>query len=870
MSLAHLLEWGQEGAHYRLQWGRIHSQLDLVLAVAVCLAILVFVWGMYRRDARDLGRGWGWLLAGMRSAVFLALLLFYLQPQWRSEREEVQNPRVVVLVDTSQSMKLVDSEVSALSRQQQVAAALAKTEFLDRLRTACDVVVMRFDDAVGQIAMLEKRKEGSETEADASEAGDSPAGDGEAQKGDSPGSSQAGDSPEKKIDWEKALQPAGRETRLGEALQQVIAQERGFPVAGIVIASDGGQNAGRSPESVLEMAAEAKIHLFPVGVGSTKPPANVRVAELEVPERVTPGDSYTVTGRVQAVGLAGQPVTVQLVVRDPEKGTEQVLPAKNELLPADGTPLSVKFQLTPAEGEKGRRRIVFRVVPPKADHNPEDNQRTAETEIVDRKTRVLLFAGAASREYQFLRGLLHRDKRNVILDVLLQTGSEGISQEAVKILKDFPPTPEALGEYDCVIAFDPRWQAPTDKSPGLTDRQVDLLEKWVGEQGGGLIVIAGPVYAGQTVGGWVQDSARAKVRALYPVEFYRQSTILESGGYASRDPCRLEFTREYREAPFLWLDDGDEANQRAWGRFFTGSDEDSGKEPEKDAKRRFGMYSCFPVRGPKSGAKVYARFADPRAAEEGLPPVYLAGQFYGCGRVFYLGSGEMWRLRSAKEGYFEQFYTRLMRHVAQERLLRQSKRGSLTVDKEQHLVGSTVEIRSQLNNAQSQPLQAAKVPMQVIQPDDSIQSATLVADPNRAGVFTGQITVLQEGTYRLQVSVPESADERISRRVQVVMPNLEKDTLQRDEALLKRLADGLKDPSGRKLCEGKYYADLDAAFASGGADPLVAHLQGEPRVTTIEEGPDPLWEQAWLRWMMFGVCGLLCGEWLIRRLWKLA
>ena len=55
-------------------------------------------------------------------------------------------------------------------------------------------------------------------------------------------------------------------------------------------------------------------------------------------------------------------------------------------------------------------------------------------------------------------------------------------------------------DYDCVVAFDPNWQA-------LSAGQLELLEKWVGQQGGGLIVVAGAVYAGKGVGGWTQDPA---------------------------------------------------------------------------------------------------------------------------------------------------------------------------------------------------------------------------------------------------------------------------------------------------------------------------------------------------------------------------
>jgi len=58
------------------------------------------------------------------------------------------------------------------------------------------------------------------------------------------------------------------------------------------------------------------------------------------------------------------------------------------------------------------------------------------------------------REYHFLRNQLYRDHSTTV-DVLLQSGKSGMSQEAQKILDDFPATREEMYDYDCVVAFDP-------------------------------------------------------------------------------------------------------------------------------------------------------------------------------------------------------------------------------------------------------------------------------------------------------------------------------------------------------------------------------------------------------------------------------
>src|SRR6185436_8338004 len=153
--------------------------------------------------------------------------------------------------------------------------------------------------------------------------------------------------------------------------------------------------------------------------------------------------------------------------------------------------------------------------------------------------------------------------------------------------------------------------------------------------------------------------------------------------------------------------------------------------------------------GPKQGATVYARYSDPQAAGGEQQPVYMAGQFYGTGRVFYLGSGEIWRLRALDDSYFEQFYTKLVRHVSQGRLLIGSRRGMLLVDRDRYLLGNTVAVRAQLSDLKFEPLDVPSVPLEITNPDSTTQTLKLVADKTRKGMYAGQFTALGEGTYRL-------------------------------------------------------------------------------------------------------------------------
>ena len=257
------------------------------------------------------------------------------------------------------------------------------------------------------------------------------------------------------------------------------------------------------------------------------------------------------------------------------------------------------------------------------------------------------------------------------------------------------------------------------------------------------------------------------IRNLYPVEFPSRLASMENNMYASKEPWPLELTREGLEADFLWLGDTATAGRQAWAGF-----------P--------GVYSYCPLCGPKPGATVFARFSDPRTAQAGRQPVYLAGQFYGTGSVFYLGSGEMWRLRTVDDTYFEQFYTKLIRHVSQGRLLRGSRRGVLLVGQDRYMLGNTVEVRAQLTNARLDPLVMPSVNLQVVPPDGAAQTVALRPDAVRAGAYLGQFPAVKEGTYRVELPVPESDGERLSRRFQVKVSDLERENPRRNDALLDR------------------------------------------------------------------------------------
>jgi hypothetical protein len=793
----------------------------LLLALA-CTAIAAFAVWMYRRDTVELRRGVAAVLLGLRLVALAGLLAFYLQPEKRTEQRVVRNSRVLVLIDSSLSMGLHDATASAVpaspNRLEEVVAVLDKGKLVEKLREKHDVHLARFDAELDRITTLGKLPALGSPAKQSQRTADK--------------SANGNDTAKPKSDnWPEEILPQGSETRLGQSLRTLITEERTSPVAGIVVFTDGGQNAGVDPSVAIAAARDAKIPLYTVGVGSDRRPANVRISDLVAPARAYPGDDFQITGYLQSEGLDDRTVAVELLSREAGKagaGDGTLEDSQRITLGGRGEVVPVKFDFSPEVA--GRRVFKLRVKAPPEDSNANDNQQEVDVEIVDRKTKVLLVASGPTREYTFLRNMLKRDKE-VSVDVWLQSAGEGASQDADTILADFPSTPQEMFQYDAVVGFDPDWRK-------LSETQVDLLERWVAEKAGGLVVVAGPVEMDR----WVQEPKLAKLRGLYPVEFNRRLTVFEEGRYGSTNPWPIEFSREGLDAEFLWLGDSAPASQQVWSDF-----------P--------GVYGYYSVRSAKPGAAVYGRYSDPEAGTGGDKPVYMAGHFYGAGRVFFLGSGEMWRLRALDDRYFEQLYTKLIRHVSQGRLLVGSSRGMLLVDRDRYLLGNTVAVKAQLSDAQFEPLDLPSVPLEVLRPDSTSEKIQLVPDPTRKGMYAGQFTALVEGTYKLELAVPGSEAEVLTRRIQVRVPDIERENPQRNDALLADLA---------KRTGGMYYVGADAVLGGKGVPPLVTQLADRTETTYLQGVTDRDFDFNWMRGLLIVICGALCLEWLIRRLSKLA
>ncbi|HWL07617.1 MAG TPA: hypothetical protein VNQ76_04375 [Planctomicrobium sp.] len=804
-SLAQLLlaQSGAELSTSTWEWDVPFSAGDWIPILLLFVAIGTTIWfGL--RDRRSLSLPAVLFLMLLRLSFLVVALIIAFNPHERTQTDAYRDSRVILLVDTSQSMQQPESdprEQSAVkqSRATAVQKLLAESPLVEELRKDHVVDVYSFDSGISApLARLPSHVQES--------------------AGTGSNSSETGTEQPPTPRWEELLAPRGLSTHLGDALDALLAETKSSTLSGVVVLTDGASNAGRDVQVPRERARQQGTRLVAVGVGSTEPPLNLEVARVIAPTDVQKGDPFEITAQLRGTGLTGRQVHVDLLQQKEGDADATVVASQELILPEEEQTGEVVFELQPPDAGTIEYTVRARMSDG-IETREDDNQQSKSVNIFDRPMRVLIIAGGPLRDYRYARTILYRHP-SMETDIWLQTGSLGINQEANKLLYRFPETVEELYGYDVLLAFDPDW---TKISP----QQREMLSNWIANEGGGLIIVAGDVHTPVLAAGEEYDD----VRKLYPVLLDEVGLRLTNREVA-QTPFPLTFTPEGQAAEFLKLSDNNSENP--WEAFQ-------------------GIYATYPTRGAKAGTTIYAEFSDPLSRGRGGQPIAIAGQRYGQGQVLFLGSPELWRLRAMNAAYLERLWTKLVRKGAEGRSKRGLQRGMFILDGREFILGQSIPLRARALNAQFEPLASDTLTIEAFGPGGApiVPSPQLRKDPIRPSEFTGEFRGMTPGRYRLAFRLPESTEE-VTTEIELQLPRQEAASLVQDVGLLKRLVEGTN---------GQYVSIADAASLV----PSLLPNQGERVI--IDQRLRELWDRGWLMGLL---AGLVCLEWLMRKLWKMA
>ncbi len=405
-------------------------------------AIAVSFWSYSRLTGPAFTR---FVLATLRAALLLLLVLLISGPQLVQREESVERDWVLVLVDRSASMTIADAPAendptNRPTREAQVRAALEE-HWPMWSSLAKDRVVqwLGFDSGAFDLKLT-------------------------------PDAEQP--------DFTAALaEPIGRRTSIGAALDQALARAAARPLAGVVILSDGRSITEPTRAAVRRLQADrVPVHVVPLG--SEEPIADLALRRADAPRVAFVNDATPV--RVELERLGSNTTTASALVRLIDKATGLTLDERHVSF---DTPTH-SITLTTRPDQTGGRTWTVEVLPEGPDLVSGNNRAEFTVEMVDRPMRVLYIDGYPRWEQRFLRNLLIREK-SITCSTLILAPERRYMQEGDIEIDSIPDSPEEWAEYDAVILG--------DVSPEVfSDEQLVQLREHIARRGGGLLWIAGP------------------------------------------------------------------------------------------------------------------------------------------------------------------------------------------------------------------------------------------------------------------------------------------------------------------------------------------------------------------------------------------
>ncbi|MBT5927344.1 MAG: hypothetical protein HOH33_12060 [Verrucomicrobia bacterium] len=700
--------------------------------------LLILAW-TYSGTGIPMGRRFICVL--LKAFAVALLILCLLEPQWTQQKPEAGANYYAVLADNSQSMTIFDPGLNR-TRGEEATGLLVTDPGLWR-DTLDDMFQVR---RYGMDSRLHGLKDFSELTFDGGASG------------------------------------------LGSALGQLGSRFRDQPLAGMLLVSDG--NATDANLDQLDLAELPPV--YPVVIGSDQSSRDVSISNMAVSQTAFEDAPVTLRADVAVLGFAGREVEARLFEADFSK--KPVSPATNESSELDlaipsQTPLesivkgvsseqetlSYRFQFRPEKPGVSFYRLEVSVVSDglAGDASTEEaamanNKRLA---VVDRDSephRILYVAGRPNWEYKFLNRSLAEDDQVQLVGLIriakkapkfefkgrqgetsnpLYRGfdkkdefTEQLDQavftrlnikDESELIGGFPKRVEDLFGYSAIILDDL-------ESGYFTRDQMSLVQKFVSERGGGLMMLGG--YESLTRGEY-DDTPIGRMLPVY----------LDSGrGLQGVQGVSLELTREG------WL--------QPWIRLRS---TESLEHERLESMPEFQVINL--VTEVKPGASVLMQAKSPYSGET-YPA--LVSQRYGSGRSMVMAVGDLWRWQmhdKTDSGDLGKAWRQMIRGLIAD----VPSRIDIDLQREHTTAGSAMRIQVGVKDGKYWPVDNANVRLTVktLTAEDTVDAAgnaqpsdmqstevQLNAEPSikEPGVYQAVYVPRLEGGYHLGVEVTDA------------------------------------------------------------------------------------------------------------------
>ncbi|MDX1965491.1 MAG: hypothetical protein SFX18_20260 [Pirellulales bacterium] len=626
----------------------------------------------------------------------------------------------------------------------------------------------------------------------------------------------------------------GEVTALGQGLEDLVLRHSSQQLAGVVVVSDFGQNAGIPPVgSQSSPVSRLGRPIYTIGIG---PESAVDVSvDLQAPLVMKKGESESLTVTIRQNGLDEQTASLKLTAKkiagDAAAGslTDRPATSGDELLigqrevPLAGALQSESFSFQPNDTGHYQFTATLEALP--GEIVKQNNTAQREVNIRDDFLRLMYVEHEPSWEWRFIKEVFHRDKLVGLrgFRTFLNSADPKVRQTNELFLPNLTPKRSDFFANDVIFLGD----MPAQRLQGA-DRFCEMTREFVSKFGGGLVVIAGPRFGP----GQLANSPLADMLPVIPDP--QQSRPRDDREFT------LQLTPQALQFDFMRLGGSAEAeNKKAWANL--------GRLP---------WYQ--PVLRPHPQAIVLAEHPTDLCADGKTRQPLIAVRPYGKGEVIYIGFNETWRLRRKfGETYYRQFWGQMIHRLGLSHAIGSQKRFVVRTDRDTYQAEEQVTVTVEAYDANYEPLASDKLAEKRLVGEILLPSRTPGVTTNqplgisqiRDGVFEARFPVANGGEHRVRVLDPITREYN-EVRFQVTSLSAERRSAVRNKALEQEIT----------LASGGKMFDLTTANELADAITAPTELVKNERIFPLGS-----------TWLSFGlVIGWLIVEWLVRKLINLA
>lgn len=780
-----------DGQIERFFWARPVSTAALISAFIAVFILTIF---LYRRR-QGLPFGLRMVLAFFRLLALSFIVAALFEPSVTIEKTYTEKRRLPVLVDVSKSMSIKDQRKrsedvgeaalalgilpfsSTMEDLQQSAVSLAPKQLdaiasASRLDLATNLLSKSAADMLGSIT--------SDLDVSYHAFGDQ--------------LRRLGEGNNKINTALAALQPNSPESSIGGALEVVAKTERGAPLAGVVLVSDGLDTSSRRSESVVRDLGTRGIPVYTVPIGITDPD-DVSIRNVIMQDVAFTGDKVPIRVQLQSKGYEKR--VADLTVSLNGRGV-----ARQSVSLEGGLQFEeIFFNVDTAD--KGAARIGIAIEAFSDESTAANNLVERSVRVVNEKINVLCIEGSARWEFRYLRAMLKRDPRINATFIATRSQPE-LAQNSSEYIAEFPEDREEAFSYDLVILGD------VDSSFFSTEAFL-RLEELVRERGGSLLMLCGSRFAPASYAG-------TPVERMLPVRFDSE------GEWEDVDESVYPvLTPEGRSSLVMTLENDQDQNDLVWSRVAP-------------------LDRLPPLLEPRPGATVLAELSDTQSRANRYP--LMSWQRYGTGKCMMMATDRLWMLRfKTGDKYHWRVWSQCVQFLTLSRLMGEHKQIRLETDRATYPIGGRVMLYANLldDDYESviQPGFEVEVSSLNVEGDtEDSKTITLRPDKSNPGFYEGYFSPSREGGYRVEAN-PTDRPLSNSTEFQVadITPELANTDMQIDH--LSRIAE---------LSGGKVLSALELKK-------LPALLNREPHSTKVRTDR-PLWNNSLVAIFLVGLLGI--------------